>query len=120
MPMSKDDDTVTAYRKSKADSPTRKGFGLMLGAKLRDRWVTPGASEIRLELEGVDEILTVRLRDGFWRQCPEFLHDRVLDWLESQQLAVPWPKGQPHRFAIERLTGTHFKVHRAIPLDTRA
>lgn len=101
---------VTSYRKSKSSNPTRKGFGLMLGCSLRDRWVTKDAKEIVLDLEGGPQGIRVRLRDGFWNKCPEFLADEVYDWIIGQGLPIPWPNRQPHLFALERITGTHFRA----------
>jgi hypothetical protein len=100
--------SVSAYRKSKSTDPTTRGFGLKLGGPLRDRWVTPGAQVVWLELECLSSALEVCLLDGFWSGCPEFMHAAVHGWIVGQGLPVPWPPGKPHRFEMERVSGTHF------------
>lgn len=103
---------VSAYRKSKATVVTQKGFGLKLGNPLRDRWVAPGANQVWLELEGIAKPLEISLLKGFWNECAEFMHEEIYGWIASQGLAIPWPHGEPHRFEIQRISGTEFHVRR--------
>lgn len=104
---------VSAFRTSKSTIITQNGFGLKLGCPLRDRWVDRSAKVIHLELEGLSHMLEVRLRGGFWNQCAEFMHEAIHGWIVAQGLSIPWPKGKPHHFPIERVSGTHFRVLRA-------
>jgi hypothetical protein len=108
---------VSAFRTTKSTMATQRGFGLKLGRPLRDLWVTQGAQHVRLTLEGRSEPLEVRLRGGFWNQCPEFMHEEIYGWIVGQGLIIPWTKGEPHRFEMVRISGTEFSVRR---LRTRA
>lgn len=112
--MNADNDTalVSAYRKSKSTVVTQKGFGLKLGSPLRDRWVAQDAKHARLELEGIARPLEVDLLKGFWNECAEFMHAEIYAWIAGQGLAIPWPKGEPHRFEMVRISGTEFYVRR--------
>lgn len=101
---------VSSFRKSKAEHQTTRGFGLRLPLSLRDRWVDR-APTIELELDGMGTF-TVTLLDGFWNKCPEFMLDEVHPWIVSQGLDIPWERGKPHRFIMEGLSGTHFRVRR--------
>ena len=103
---------VSAFRTSKSTVTTQTGFGLKLGCPLRDRWVSSDAQFVRLNLEGLPQTLEVRLRGGFWNKCAEFMHEEIHDWILSQGLAIPWPKGKPHHFQMERISGTEFRVSR--------
>lgn len=105
---------VSAYRKSKSTVSTTTGFGLKLGCPLRDQWVDAGASRVRLKLEGLEDELRIDLLRGFWKGCPEFMHHSIHDWIKNQGLAIPWPKGKPHHFEIERQSGTKFIVRRVV------
>jgi len=113
MKMSSAQREVSVYRKSKSSVPTRNGFGLYLGCSLRDEWVTKGTSWVCLELESYVCIPEIKLRRGFWKQCPEFMADEIYDWYLMQGLPIPWPSGKPPRFVIERVEGQHFRVKKS-------
>lgn len=109
---SKETALVSAYRKSSGSTQTTRGFGLNLGFPLRDLWVAPGVKKVLLKLEGHEGSLEVPLLDGFWENCPEFMHAEIYDWIVGQGLAIPWTKGQPHRFEMVKISGTEFSVRR--------
>ena len=104
--------TVSAFRTTPSTKTTQTGFGLKLGCPLRDRWVDRNARLVHLTLDGFPGPLEVRLRGGFWNQCAEFMHERIHDWIVDQGLPIPWPRGRPHQFRIERICGTQFLVRR--------
>lgn len=104
---------VSAWRNTPASAITLKGFGLRLGGGLRDAWLNPGATLVELHLEGMEEVLHIKLEPAFWKHCPEFKHESIGGWIAGQGLLVPWPKGKPYQFRIERLDGASFRVMRA-------
>ena len=100
---------VSAWRSTSAEKLSLTGMGLKIGFRVRDQWVSPGAKEVTLELEG-QPIVQVKLTDAFWNKCPEFKHRAIGSWIEAQGLILPWPIGKPHRFPMERISGTQFRV----------
>lgn len=103
---------VSAFRTTKSTVATQRGFGLKLGVLLRDRWVTQGVHQVRLTLDGLPAPLEVTLRGGFWNKCAEFMHEEIYGWMMGQGLAIPWTKGEPHRFEMVKISGTEFSVRR--------
>jgi hypothetical protein len=105
---------VSAWRSTgrEATTPALTGFGLRLGFPLRDAWVQPGATWVRLKMEGIEEILGITLKPAFWNKCPEFKHARIGGWIAAQGLELPWPEGSPYKFKLERLEPTLFRAYR--------
>ena len=86
------------------------GFGM--NATVRNAWLEAGTKSVMLELEGGPTVELV-LKGSFWRKCAHFDHEAVRDWLISQGIAVPWPKGNPPRFEVHRVDGQRFRVLRS-------
>lgn len=75
-------------------------YGVRVGAKNRDNFFKPQWREIIVEIEGTSHSL--RLTDGFWRDCPE-LRDSRDKWIEHwfrRCVALPWPAYHPPTFRL--------------------
>lgn len=101
---------VSGWRNTSSKETRRTLFGLRLGTPERDRWVMPKSEQVTLELEGQAVPLQVRLSPAFWRKCPEFKHPDIGTWIQAQAIQIPWSKGNPPRFQMECLSGTHFRA----------
>lgn len=83
-------------------------YGLRFG-KLRETLIEGTPKTINLQLEG-KESFTVKLTDGFWKDCPEVRHPEIGPWMNAWGVKVPWPKGNPPAFYVEKLGLNRFAV----------
>jgi hypothetical protein len=75
-------------------------YGIRVGAKNRDKFFKSHWREIVVEVEGA--AYSIRLTDGFWRDCPEFRDSRD-KWIEHwfrRRIALPWPPYHPPTFQL--------------------
>lgn len=82
-------------------------YGIFIGKPNREHFKTDW-KEIELELDG--RAHSIRLTNGFWKDCPEIRSPVIRDWLNQHGL-LEW-KDAPPKLTLIPLTGNRFRLIR--------
>ncbi len=97
-----------------AQSRTGSGYGFRVNNQDRDEFFKPEWEEILLEIDGLDEPVTVAVdKEGFWSEKGQELASPELGkWLRKNGLA-PWPRQSPPGFVLDPVEDNRFHVSKA-------
>ena len=113
---------LTGWHSSSKNPTTGTGYGLLLGEKNRDI-IFPERSpkSVVLLLEKASRIefeIEVKLRDSFWKDCPEFKAPQIGLWMLSLGIRLHWKRGVTPKFILQQISENRFRVLHAAPPNT--
>ena len=100
---------VTAWNNGKHHR-SGAGYGFKLRAEDRDQEINKSWKTITVQLPNGTKVVSNIDKDSFWSNtCREIINADFGQWLIASK-HVPWPKGQPPKFQLKKVSGRNFKL----------
>jgi hypothetical protein len=88
----------------------KNSYGLKLSHLDRDKFFSKDFKNIHLNLPDLENCTVINIdKSSFWNNCSELIHKDIRIWLDKNHY-IPWKKGSPPKFKIEKVDQICFKL----------